>query len=77
MSDNIHSFTTDGKSSSVSLETLSKMTGFPVELIKEELFDGSSSDQVCLESLRAAMLSYIDSTLLMQDEEHCPTIEIK
>jgi hypothetical protein len=77
MSGNINSVTTEGKNSSVSLETLSKMTGFPVELIKEELFNGSSSDQVCLESLRAAMLSYIDSTLLMQDEEHYPTTEIK
>ena len=57
----------EGKST-VSLETLSKMTGFPVELIKEELFNGSSSEQVCLETLRAAMLSYIDSTLLMKDE---------
>jgi hypothetical protein len=53
---------------SVSLETLSKMTGFPAELIKEELFNGSSTDQVCLERLRAAMLSYIDSTLLLHDE---------
>jgi hypothetical protein len=57
----------EGKST-ISLETLSKMTGFPVELIKEELFNGSSSEQVCLETLRAAMLSYIDSTLLMKDE---------
>jgi hypothetical protein len=68
MSDNKTSFCADGRSSKVSLETLSKMTGFPVELIKEELFRGSSSDQVCLESLREAMLSYIDSTLLIQDD---------
>jgi len=63
------------KNSSISLETLSKMTGFPVELIKQEIFNGSSSDHVCLESLRSAMLSYIDSTLLIQ--ESCPTTEIK
>lgn len=56
----------DGK---VSLETLAKMTGFPVELIKEEVFNGEVSSQVSLEELRAAMLSYIDSTMLMSDEK--------
>jgi len=67
MSDSQNGLCAEGKNT-VSLETLSKMTGFPVELIKEELFNGSSSEQVCLETLRAAMLSYIDSTLLMKDE---------
>jgi hypothetical protein len=67
MSDSQIGLSAEGKST-VSLETLAKMTGFPVELINEELFNGSSSDHVCLETLRAAMLSYIDSTLLMQDE---------
>jgi len=67
MSDSQNGLCVEGKNT-VSLETLSKMTGFPVELIKEELFNGSSSEQVCLETLRAAMLSYIDSTLLMKDE---------
>jgi hypothetical protein len=67
MSDSQIGLCAEGKNT-VSLETLSKMTGFPVELIKEELFNGSSSEQVCLETLRAAMLSYIDSTLLMKDE---------
>ena len=67
MSDSQIGLYAEGKNT-VSLETLSKMTGFPVELIKEELFNGSSSEQVCLETLRAAMLSYIDSTLLMKDE---------
>ncbi len=56
----------DGK---VSLETLAKMTGFPVELIKEEVFNGEVSSQVSLEELRAAMLSYIDSTMLINDEK--------
>lgn len=57
---------TSGK---VSLETLAKMTGFPVELIKEEIFAGEGSDQVSLEELRSAMLTYIDSTMLMSDEK--------
>ena len=68
MSDNNNSFCAASKGGSVSLETLSKMTGFPVDLIKNELFNGSSSDEVCLESLREAMLSYIDSTLLIHDD---------
>lgn len=57
------------RSGKVSLETLAKMTGFPVELIKEEIFPGESTDQVSLEELRSAMLSYIDSTMLMKDEK--------
>jgi hypothetical protein len=57
------------KSGKVSLEMLAKMTGFPVELIKEEIFKGESTDQVSLEDLRSAMLSYIDSTMLMSDDK--------
>lgn len=57
------------KNGKVSLEVLAKMTGFPVELIKEEIFKGEATDQVSLEDLRAAMLSYIDSTMLMSDEK--------
>jgi hypothetical protein len=57
------------KNGKVSLEVLAKMTGFPVELIKEEIFKGESTDQVSLEDLRSAMLSYIDSTMLMSDEK--------
>lgn len=49
----------------VSLDELSKMTGFPVEMIEKELFVGRSEDEeISLESLRAAMLNFIDSTLL-------------
>ncbi|MFP5386052.1 MAG: hypothetical protein ACLGHN_08245 [Bacteriovoracia bacterium] len=58
--------TREGK---VSLEMLSKMTGFPVELIREEIFKGEGEDQVSLEELRSAMLSYIDSTMLMDDQK--------
>lgn len=63
---NGHDGETNGK---VSLEVLAKMTGFPVELIKEEIFRGEMNDQVSLEDLRSAMLSYIDSTMLMTDEK--------
>jgi hypothetical protein len=56
------------KGGKVSLEMLAKMTGFPVELIKEEVFKGEGADQVSLEELRSAMLSYIDSTMLIDDK---------
>lgn len=59
----------DEKSGKVSLETLAKMTGFPVDLIKEEIFNGKGDDQVSLESLRSAMLSYIDSTMLVDNQK--------
>ena len=57
------------KSGKVSLETLARMTGFPVEMIKDELWGGEADSQVSLEDLRSAMLSYIDSTMLMKDEK--------
>lgn len=57
------------KEGKVSLEMLAKMTGFPVELIKDEVFNGEVSSQVSLEELRSAMLSYIDSTMLISDEK--------
>ncbi len=57
----------DGK---ISLEVLAKMTGFPIEMIKEEIFQGKETqEEVSLDELRSAMLSYIDSTMLTQDEE--------
>ncbi len=52
----------------VSLEQLAEMTGFPIELIQQELFTGVNSDEgVALEDLRAAMLNFIDATLLQDD----------
>ena len=49
----------------ISLEDLSKMTGFPAEMIEKELFIGQNAEEeISLESLRAAMLNFIDSTLL-------------
>lgn len=53
--------------SRISLETLSKMTGFPVEMIKDEIFQGKGTEDISLEELRSAMLTYIDSTILMKD----------
>jgi hypothetical protein len=56
----------DGK---ISLEVLAKMTGFPLEMIQQEIFAGEeTAEGVSLEDLRAAMLSYIDSTLLSDDK---------
>ena len=67
-----HTMTTNGQNSEengkVSLEVLAKMTGFPVELIKEEIFKGEGKGEVSMDELRAAMLSYIDSTMLMTDD---------
>ena len=53
---------TNGK---ISLEALAKMTGFPVEMIKEEIFKGHGDTEVSLEDLRSAMLTYIDSTMML------------
>ena len=60
---------TDKNSGRISLETLSKMTGFPVEMIKDEIFQGKGTEDISLEDLRSAMLTYIDSTILMKDEK--------
>lgn len=58
------------KNGKVSLEVLAKMTGFPVEMIKEEVFKGEAmGNEVSLDDLRSAMLSYIDSTMLMSEEK--------
>lgn len=54
------------KEEAISLESLSKLTGFPVELIHQELFLGSNTVKdsgVSLDQLRSAMLNYIDTTL--------------
>lgn len=60
---------TEEKNGKVSLEVLAKMTGFPVELIKEEIFPGQKADQVSLDELRSAMLNYIDSTMLITEDK--------
>ncbi len=57
--------------SKITLNALSEMTGFPMELIQQELFMGKSpaDGEVALEDLRAAMLNFIDATLLKDDSE--------
>jgi hypothetical protein len=57
------------KDTTISLEVLSKMTGFPAELISQEIFKNSTSGEVSVEDLRAAMLSYIDASLLMSKDK--------
>lgn len=52
----------------ISLEALAKMTGFPVEMIKEEIFKGHSDQEVSLDELRSAMLTYIDSTMMLVND---------
>lgn len=55
----------------ITLNALSEMTGFPMELIQEELFMGKTpaEGEVALEDLRAAMLNFIDATLLKDENE--------
>lgn len=49
----------------VNLDSFASLTGFPVELIRKELFENANVDsEINLEDLRAAMLSYLDSTML-------------
>lgn len=59
----------ENKNGKISLEALAKMTGFPVEMIKEEIFKGQSDSDVSLDDLRTAMLSYIDSTMLLVGDD--------
>ena len=58
------------KQEMVTLKSLSDLTGFPVKMIKEELFNDQDLriESLSLEDLRSAMLSYLDKTML-QDEE--------
>lgn len=53
----------------ISLEALAKITGFPIEMIKEEIFKGQDDQEVSLDELRSAMLSYIDSTMLLVGDD--------
>ena len=55
------------KNGKVSLEVLAKMTGFPVEMIRDEIFQGHDEQEVSLDELRRAMLTYIDTTMLMDE----------
>jgi hypothetical protein len=59
----------ENKNGKISLEALAKMTGFPIEMIKEEIFKGQDDREVSLEALRSAMLTYIDSTMLLVGDD--------
>lgn len=59
----------ENKNGKISLEALSKMTGFPIEMIKEEIFKGQNDQEVSLDDLRSAMLSYIDSTMMLVGDD--------
>lgn len=49
----------------VNLESLANLTGFPLEMIKTELFQNEDVTQgVTLNRLRKAMTDYIDATML-------------
>jgi len=54
-------------SETITLDSLSALTGFPVEMIKKELFDDTSiesTQEIPLAKLRSAMMSFIDETML-------------
>lgn len=50
----------------VTLKSLSDLTGFPIKMIKDELFANSElgEETVSLDDLRKAMLNYLDQTML-------------
>ncbi|MEX0797981.1 MAG: hypothetical protein WD025_00960 [Bacteriovoracaceae bacterium] len=49
----------------ISLESLADLTGFPVEMIRKELFKADVTDErISLGELRKAMVNYIDATML-------------
>ncbi len=48
-------------SEKVSIDTLSKMTGFPVEFIKKELL--IENEEVSMNELRSTMMTFLDSTI--------------
>ena len=49
----------------VNLESLASLTGFPVEMIKTELFQNEDvTEGVTLDHLRDAMSDFIDATML-------------
>ena len=48
----------------VSLATLSKLTGFPLDYIKRELLlDGEETTKLNIDELRTKVLAYLDSSL--------------
>jgi len=60
-------FVSEDEKKRVSIENLSKLTGFPAEIICSEIFNGQTPSEVSLEELRSAMLKFIDTSLLTQE----------
>ncbi|MGB0452680.1 MAG: hypothetical protein ACPGJV_03125 [Bacteriovoracaceae bacterium] len=56
-----HNIENHSEESNVSLDTISDITGFPVDYIKKELL--LESDYVTLGNLRKVMLNYLDKTM--------------
>ncbi len=58
------------KQEMVTLKSLSDLTGFPVKMIKEELFNEKqlNEETVSLDELRKAMVSYLDQTMLEEED---------
>lgn len=49
----------------VSLAKFAEMAGFPIELVKRELFEGANcSDEISVTELRGFMLKYLDKTMI-------------
>ncbi len=69
MAQNLNLNDSENTNGKISLEALAKMTGFSIEMIKEEIFKGQNDQEVSLEDLRTAMLSYIDSTMLLVGDD--------
>ncbi len=56
---------------SITLDSLSALTGFPVDMIKKELFESSEisgSQEIPLKELRSAMMSFLDQTMLNSEK---------
>lgn len=49
----------------VDLDAFANLAGFPVDLIKKELFKGQENDdEISISDLRKAMVAYLDSTMM-------------
>jgi len=49
-----------GETEKIPLESLSQLTGFPIEFIKKELL--LDNEELSMEDLRSSMLNYLEST---------------
>lgn len=53
---------------SVDLRKFAEMAGFPIELVKKELFQNNegSEESISLDNLRKAMISYLNKNMLQE-----------